>query len=123
MPASNGTESLVQQFSQFEAAAPQPKWLQPVRKAGMASFADQGFPTLNDEDWRFTNIAPIASLPFKLAGQAVVNGVETKALKESVFNELVGTRLVFVNGHYSAQLSRTNTLPKGVCVENLAAAI
>ena len=123
MPVSNGTESLVNQFSQFEAAAPQPKWLQPVRKAGMASFADQGFPTLHDEDWRFTNVAPIAALPFKVAGPAVVNGVEAKALDESVFNQLVGTRLVFVNGHYSAKLSRSQALPKGVCVENLAAAI
>src|SRR5579863_9349051 len=119
MPQNNGTESLVQKFSQFEAAAPQPKWLVPVRKAGIANFADQGFPTLHDEDWRFTNVAPIASLPFQLASQTVVNGVETKALVESVFNQLGGTRLVFVNGHYSAALSRSQALPKGVCVENL----
>lgn len=121
MPATNGTEALVQKFSQFEAAAPQPKWLQPVRKAGIASFADQGFPTLHDEDWRFTNVAPIAGLPFQLASQPAINGAETKALEASAFSQLAGTRLVFVNGRYSAKLSRIETLPAGVRAESLAA--
>ena len=40
-------------------------WLFPLRKAGLARFAELGFPTLRHEDWRFTNVAPIAKLPFK----------------------------------------------------------
>ena len=70
--ANNGTELLVEKFSAMEAAT-QPKWLLPVRKAGLASFADQGFPTLHDEDWRFTNVAPIAQLNFHLAQPVSVN--------------------------------------------------
>src|ERR1700692_1625212 len=119
MPASNGTESLVQKFSQFEAANTQPKWLLPVRKAGIASFADQGFPTLHDEDWRFTNVAPIASLPFQLASQLVVNRAETQAPQGPGFPQLPGPRLVFVNGFFPAKLSRIPTLPKGVRAESL----
>ena len=65
LKANNGTESLVGKFSQLEAGSSQPKWLAPIRKAGITSFADQGFPTLHDEDWRFTNVAPIAQLPFQ----------------------------------------------------------
>ena len=103
--ANNGTELLVQKFSQFEAGATQPKWLQPVRKAGMASFADQGFPTLHDEDWRFTNVGPIAALPFQLAGPVAVNGAESAALDAAVFTKLPGNRLVFVNGFFAAKLS------------------
>jgi Fe-S cluster assembly protein SufD len=120
--ANNGTELLVQKFSQFEVAA-QPKWLQPVRKAGMASFADQGFPTLHDEDWRFTNVAAIAALPFQLAGQAVVNGAESKALDAAVFTHLAGNRLVFVNGFFCARLSSLKPVPGGVRIENLASAL
>ena len=48
----------------------QPKWLLPLRKAGIASFAELGFPTLHDEDWRFTNVAPLAKLPFKPAAES-----------------------------------------------------
>ena len=103
--ADTGTELLVGKFSRFEAATPQPKWLRPVRKAGLASFAEAGFPKLNDEDWRFTNVAPIAQLPFSLACEVVVNGAETKALDAAVFTHLPGHRLVFVNGFFSAKLS------------------
>jgi Fe-S cluster assembly protein SufD len=120
--ANNGTESLVATFSQVESAA-QPKWLLPVRKAGIASFAEQGFPKLSDEDWRFTNVAPIAKLNFSLAGQAVVNGAETKVLTESVFAALPGHRLVFVNGFFSPKLSSIKAVAGGVRIESLAAAL
>src|SRR5271163_197973 len=65
--ANNGTELLVGKFSQIESASSQPKWLAPLRKAGIAGFAELGFPKLSDEDWRFTNVMPIAKLNFQLA--------------------------------------------------------
>src|ERR1019366_3165031 len=121
--ADTGTELLVGKFSRFEAATPQPKWLRPVRKAGLASFAEAGFPKLSDEDWRFTNVAPLAKLPFALAPEAVVNGAESKALDESVFARLAGHRLVFVNGFFSAKLSRIKPVSGGARIESLAAAL
>jgi Fe-S cluster assembly protein SufD len=121
--ANNGTELLVENFSQFESAARQPKWLVPLRKAGIASFADQGFPTLHDEDWRFTNVAPIAKLPFRLAREAVVNGAETKLIAESAFTKLPGHRLVFVNGFFSAKLSSIKPVSGGARIENISAAL
>jgi Fe-S cluster assembly protein SufD len=121
--ANNGTELLVGQFSQFETAATQPKWLAPVRKAGLASFADQGFPKLSDEDWRFTNVAPIAKLNFQLAKEVSVNGAETKLIDESAFAKLSGHRLVFVNGFFCAKLSSLKPVASGVRIENLSAAL
>ncbi len=121
--ANNGTELLVEKFSQLEAASAQPKWLAPVRKAGIASFADQGFPTLHDEDWRFTNIAPIAKLNFQLAKEVSVNGAESKLLDEAAFTKLPGQRLVFVNGFFSAKLSGIKPVSGGVRIENLSAAL
>ena len=119
--ADNGTESLVAQFAQLSAA--QPKWLLPMRQAGMASFAQQGFPTLYDEDWRFTNVAPIAKLDFKLAVPVAVNGAESRTLNESVFAGLPGLRLVFVNGFFSAKLSGVKPVAGGVRIESLAVAL
>jgi Fe-S cluster assembly protein SufD len=115
-------EPIVQQFSRVESAA-QPKWLLPVRKAGIASFADQGFPTLRDEDWRFTNVAPIAKLSFQFAGKVAVNGAESKILNEAAFAKLSGNRLVFVNGFFSAKLSALKSISGGVKIESLSAAI
>src|SRR5277367_6508762 len=121
--ANNGTELLVGKFSQLESTSSQPKWLAPVRKAGIASFADQGFPKVSDEDWRFTNVAPIAKLNFQLAKEVSVNGAENKLIAESAFAKLSGHRLVFVNGFFSAKLSSVKPVSGGVRIENLAAAL
>ena len=113
---------IVETFKQGGNAG-QPGWLAPLRAAAIQTFADLGFPTLRDEDWRFTNVAPIASLPFKPAREAAVNGAESKMLNEAAFAQLPGTRLVFVNGFFAAKLSRTDKLPNGARVENLSAAM
>ncbi|HEY4416271.1 MAG TPA: Fe-S cluster assembly protein SufD [Verrucomicrobiae bacterium] len=120
--SSNAVETIVKQFSQLESAS-QPQWLLPLRKAGLAHFVEQGFPTLADEDWRFTNVAPIAQLPFQLAPAVAVNGAESQALDAAVFTKLGGNRLVFVNGFFSAKLSSFGSVPAGVVFENLAAAL
>jgi Fe-S cluster assembly protein SufD len=121
--ANNGTELLVEKFSQTVGAPNQPKWLSPLRKAGIASFAEAGFPKLSDEDWRFTNVAPIAQLPFTLAREVVVNGAESKLIAESVFDKLPGHRLVFVNGFFCAKLSHIKPVAGGVRIENISAAL
>jgi len=121
--AHSDTAKLVEKFSTFAPVAPQPAWLQPLRQAGIARFAAAGFPTLNDEDWRFTNVAPIAKLNFQLAAPVAVNGAESQALADSVFAALAGHRLVFVNGFFSAKLSRILPVTDGVRIESLAAAL
>ena len=47
--------SYLESFEGFERKARQPAWLRPLRQAGISSFRTQGFPTVRDEDWRFTN--------------------------------------------------------------------
>jgi len=121
--ANNGTEQIVGKFADFAANAVGPKWLAPLRKAGLASFADQGFPTLHDEDWRFTNVSPVAKLNFHPASPVTANGAESKAVDSSIFAGLGGHRLVFVNGYFCAKLSSVKDLPQGVRIENLASAL
>jgi Fe-S cluster assembly protein SufD len=118
------TEAYLAKFNRFEQEGGQPSWLLPLRKAGLARFAEQGFPTINDEDWRFTNVAPIAKLPFKPAFEAERNGLNQETLKRFTFGSLPAHRLVFVNGHYLAELSSGGgKFPAGVIVTNLGAAL
>ena len=80
-------------------------WLRPVRRAAIGRFAEVGFPTIRDEDWRFTNLAPVVRTPSRLAGDGgreLVPG----ALAQYLVPELAGIRLVFVNGRYAPALSR-----------------
>jgi len=38
-----------------------PRWLQDLRDRAASRFGALGFPTVRDEDWRFTNISPIVA--------------------------------------------------------------
>ncbi|HEX3626978.1 MAG TPA: Fe-S cluster assembly protein SufD [Verrucomicrobiae bacterium] len=113
---------IIETFRKTDAPG-QPKWLLALRNSGISTFAELGFPTLRDEDWRFTNVAPIAALPFEPARPAAVNGAEGKALSEAIFAGVSGCRLVFVNGYFSAKLSRIQGIPAGATVNSLSAAL
>jgi len=104
-------------FQRFEkeGAGKPPSWLFPIRKAGLARFAELGFPTLTDEDWRFTNVAPIAKFPFAPVFAPAVGGLTAKALRQFHFAGLKCNRLVFVNGHFSEALSMV--FPQKACVK------
>jgi Fe-S cluster assembly protein SufD len=112
----------LENFSRLESAL-QPSWLLPLRKAGIACFAKLGFPTLQDEDWRFTSIAPLAGLPLQPALEPANDAAAKNALEKYIFTRLPGPRLVFVNGYYSTALSSTRGLPSKVKVSNLTAAL
>jgi len=117
------TDPYLEQFRRFENEAKHPSWLFPIRKAGFARFAELGFPTLRHEDWRFTNVAPIAKLPFQPVFESGADGVTAKTLDRLTFAQLPGSKLVFVNGHYARELSTIRSLPEGVRISSLADAL
>ena len=57
----------------------------PTRGEGGARFAELGFPTTRDEDWRFTSVALIAELEFTAA-----KADATASLDGCVFSEIDG---------------------------------
>jgi Fe-S cluster assembly protein SufD len=94
-------------------------WLTGLRQEGMDRFTARGFPTTKDEDWRFTNLAPIARTPF---GRPGAMKVAAGALAPFTFDGLACPRLVFVNGRFAPSLSTLDGLPKGARVSSLAEA-
>lgn len=96
-------------------------WLREKREAAIARFAQRGFPTTRDENWKYTSVRPIEKQPFSLdapRGQAV-----TPALLATLGFDLPAHRLVFVNGRLDAALSALGTLPAGISVRSLRDAI
>src|SRR5690349_21232335 len=122
-PIKTENDARLQQFERFEREAKQPPWVFPLRKAGISCFAEKGFPTLRDEDWRFTNVTPIVKLPFKPVFDASPNGLSSETISEMTFGRLPTARLVFVNGHFHPKLSSTGKLPGGAILTGLAAAL
>jgi len=110
-------------FERFEKEAKQPSWISALRRAGITRFAELGFPTLEDEDWRFTNVAPIARLPFKPVLELARPSLSPEVIRHFTFGGQAASRLVFVNGHYAADLSSREPLPPGAIAGSLAAAL
>jgi Fe-S cluster assembly protein SufD len=111
-------------FAQFEktAVGRSYPWLSAVRRDALAQFAAAGFPTTRNEEWRFTNVAPIAGASFK-PSQPGTNGITAGKLGSFILSEIDCCNLVFVNGFYSPDLSTPGALPKGVRAGSLAAAL
>src|SRR5436309_11956889 len=116
------TDPYSEKFERFEREAKQPPWVFPLRKAGLARFAELGFPTVQHEDWRFTNVAPIAKLPFKPVFELSRDGLTGEAVSKFTLGSLPASRLVFLNGHYAPELSSPGPQQPGVIVSGLAAA-
>lgn len=117
--ADNGVDAYLADFEAFERENPG-DWLLPARKAAMAQFAELGFPTIRDEDWRFTNVAPIAKTRFVPAG---AGDVALDQIDAYLFGDGIAARLVFVNGRFSGDLSQMGDLPAGLTVLPLAEAM
>ena len=118
------TESKEQYLAAFDQAQSTrqvkgPSWLDELREAGMASFEALGFPTTRNESWKYTSVEPISSQSFVHAnGEA--RALNTSEILSRSFVDIESCRLVFVNGVYTPQLSRTENLPAGVRVQSLA---
>jgi Fe-S cluster assembly protein SufD len=94
-----------------------------IRKEAIARFSVLGFPTTKQEEWRFTNVAPVARTAFTPAWQFDGQGVSADVVKRYSLGDAVGGLLVFINGHWSREHSRLSGLPQGVTVENLSSAM
>jgi len=96
-------------------------WLGKLREDGFAQFAETGFPSTSVEDWRFTNVAPIAKTEFQLVHLQDEELLAIGAQIESCRIPDTACRLVFVNGHFVQELSPIASLPRGVFAASLAA--
>ncbi|MBY0522328.1 MAG: Fe-S cluster assembly protein SufD [Gemmataceae bacterium] len=89
-----------------------PALLTRLRKAAMDRFTELGFPTLRNEEWRFTSLAPLTKVPFRLAGPER-QGPRVRSLDRLLAGTEHGQRIVLVNGHFAADLSRTDGIHVG----------
>jgi Fe-S cluster assembly protein SufD len=98
-------DSVLAAFEELERAGQggTPSWLQALRKGGIAHFAELGYPTIQQEEWRFTNVAPIGRTEWRRA--EVGAKLKEKDLTPLLFPELSGKRIVLIDGHFCHELS------------------
>ena len=92
-----------------------PKWVEGLRQPAFDKVQHAGLPTLRDEEWRYTNVKPIAEGKYEL----VTDTAEIDAAKLSPYLSDSDINLVFIDGVLSTSLSQLQKLPTGVHIASL----
>ena len=117
--------SYVEAFQRFtgNGGAQGPPALLDRRREAFARFAEAGFPTARDEEWRFTPVAPIVRTAWRLDGQTDGRTVGVNDLAPFRFGAADWCTLVFLDGRIAPELSHRPELPAGVTVETFGEAL
>ena len=104
-------ESLVAAFDAFKAE-PAFQAAHQSREWAFRRFLENGFPTTRDEEWKFTNVAPVAGTAFVRSAAATAARADVDRFR------LPGVpMLVLVNGRLSKELSALDALPAGITAQ------
>jgi Fe-S cluster assembly protein SufD len=100
-------------------------WLERLRESAMDRFEQLGFPSVEHEEWKYTNVTQIARtafVPIAANGlsSAAIDGPELAAF---TYPEARASQLVFVDGILRAELSSLSGLPAGIAALDFAAAL
>lgn len=107
-------KNYLQQFHAENYLQREPMWLYDLRRDAVSSFSRLGFPTQEQEDWKYTSLDAITALPFRLA--------ESLPRKKEIEKLNLGEEtheLVFLDGHFSPELSKIGELPPDVRLGSL----
>jgi Fe-S cluster assembly protein SufD len=116
-------------LAEFTRQTPVEPWKQQLREAAFQRFAELGFPNTHDEEWRFTNVAPIARANFVHATSVPLvtdapagpepNLVQTYLAKLASFREnaFVALNTAFLQDVVVIQVPRGATIEKPIRVD------
>ncbi|MEK6552711.1 MAG: Fe-S cluster assembly protein SufD, partial [Bacteroidota bacterium] len=94
-------------------------FLHDIRKNALNSLAELSFPTNRNEEWKYTNVAPILKHNFIPAMISIVPKFRKEEIKPFLFKDFDYHLIVFINGLFAEELSEIGNLPKGVVVDGL----
>ncbi|WP_243835967.1 Fe-S cluster assembly protein SufD [Sphingobacterium paludis] len=109
-------QQLVSSFHEI-GNAQEPAELLSLRQAAFERFQKEGFPTVKNEEWKYTNLHSLISTPYVLDTELTLpNNID---LDKAVIPELDAYRIVLVNGRYVAALSALDE-EMGLVVKTIA---
>jgi Fe-S cluster assembly protein SufD len=111
--------SLERHLATTPAPGGEPRPIASLRERARRRFAEIGFPSVNDEEWRFTNVAPLVRRDFEPIS---VQGTVTAAAVEAATYPGCD-RLVFVDGVLAPDHTSIRSLPAGAVAGSLAQAL
>jgi Fe-S cluster assembly protein SufD len=110
-----GLERSVSESYRERRSPREPGWVAEIRRAGMEQFRETGFPTVREDAWKYTNVAPFVKVPFQLDSDERGSFARPLPLPAGA-----GVQIVLVNGRYAPELSSVGLLTGGLEVASLA---
>ena len=125
MSSQTGKETIYKQdFQTNLEKSDQPNWLKELREKAFRYFTENGFPTVENEEWKYTNVAPmgrgnflIAEFSENVADDSAAGKLEieteanqSKSADNFVLAESKASVLVFTNGVFDRKSSNTEAL-------------
>jgi Fe-S cluster assembly protein SufD len=105
-----GTEPYRAAFARrVSSRAGEPAWLAAARSSALERFLAAGFPDPREEDWRFTNVAPLARTVFRSEPPAAARPLAVPDVDPLALAGEAECRLVFVDGRFAPELSSAGT--------------
>src|SRR5436190_22877637 len=99
-------DQLVDEFECLNASSDESESLQLLRTTAFEAFKKQGFPTIKNEDWKYTNVVPFLKENFELDGVATSSGTFLSDIINGAFiHSLDCYKVVLINGRLAESLS------------------
>jgi Fe-S cluster assembly protein SufD len=108
------------EYSKVEPALPgrSASWLVALRAGALDKFSGSGFPSIREEEWRYTNVSGIEKNLFVPTDQPSSGSVDKEWLDRFKLPDCWS--FVLVDGYFSAELSQLEGMPEGLVVQSLA---
>lgn len=89
-----------------------------IRKVASTKFESSQFPTKKNEEWKYTNVAPILNHEF-LPSPLINEKPKSLNINNYVISNLDVHLLVFVNGIFNSSLSNIGNLSRNIIIDSL----
>ena len=101
----------------------EPSWLSRLREDSFEKFERTGFPVVQQEEWKYTNVAAIAKTNFAPVLSRNGTRPDSDWLASFAYEETHSSTAVFLNGIFQPDLSSLRALPKDVVAIELGEAL
>ncbi|MAS83368.1 MAG: Fe-S cluster assembly protein SufD [Legionellales bacterium] len=97
-------------------------WFSKQRQSAFDIFQESGFPNTRVEDWKYTDVKPIAKNTFSNITESNVAS-DNNEIDEILIKDLDCVNLVFINGTYSEKYSDIKNISSKIVIKSMADAL
>ena len=97
-------------------------WFLKQRQSAFDIFQESGFPNTRVEDWKYTDVRPIAKNTFSNITESNVAS-DNNEIDEILIKDLDCVNLVFINGTYSEKYSDIKNISSKIVIKSMADAL